>query len=314
MKRWPHYVTRACAVGLVAGSLALAIHFASAQRSVTPTGAGSGSDGSGSAVPLTPDQQTIADAVAAGTHWRVEGPRGPIHVWRPAGYHTDGAATILYCHGYYVDADTAWLKYQLPEQFAMAGANALFIAPEVPNGNRQPIQYPDLVEILQLVERATGLPRGTGPVVAMGHSGAYRTLVAWMDAPLLDTIIAFDAMYGSNDDFQTWYEGAPNRRLITVADDTLPWTEDIALDVADTYTVDMLPTAYDRWPAGALAARHLYIRAQFGHMSLVTGGRAIPLLLRLLPVETLATAPWQIPLGSLPPPPVLGSGSGSAKP
>src|SRR3954467_8428492 len=36
-----------------------------------------------------PDPGPIAKAVAAGKHVRIDGPRGPIHVWIPAGYHAD---------------------------------------------------------------------------------------------------------------------------------------------------------------------------------------------------------------------------------
>ena len=34
---------------------------------------------------------------------------GPVHVWVPAGYHPDGAAIVLYVHGYYTGVDKAWI-------------------------------------------------------------------------------------------------------------------------------------------------------------------------------------------------------------
>jgi hypothetical protein len=305
-----HVVAIWLGIGSTIIAAALAVHFAAAQKQ---EGAITGSGSATSPVVLDSDQQAIANAVAAGQHVRIDGPRGPLHVWRPAGYHADGAATVLYVHGYYDTVDTAWVKHQLPEQFAMSGINATFIGVEGPSNNRQPVTYPNLVEVLQTVEHELQTPRASGPVVAFGHSGAFRTLEAWMDAPILDTIIALDAMYGENDEFAAWYAAGPHRRLITVGDDTLRWTEELALDIADTYTVDLLPSAYDQWPAGALAARHLYVRSQFSHMPLVTNGRVIPLLLRLLSVETLPTSPWQISLGRLPPPPLLGSGSSASK-
>ena len=58
-------------------------------------------------------------------------------------------------------------------------------------------------------------------------------------------------------------------------------------------------------------ARHLYIRAQFMHMPLVTEGIVLPSLLRLLPVEQLADLPWRLPLGSLPPLPDAAIDAGS---
>lgn len=306
------YAARGAALAVILSGVAAAAHFAAAQKRPAVASANQRGSGSGSTVVLSPTQQAISDAVAAGSYWRIDGPRGPLHVWRPAGYHADGAATILYAHGYYINVDGAWLKYQLPEQFAMSGANATFIAVEAPSGVRQPIQYPDLVDVLQIVERATGTPRGAGPIVAMGHSGAFRTLETWMDAPVLDTIIALDALYGENDVFQEWFEGGPNRRLITVGDDTLRWTEEMAGDISGTFTVDMIPAAYDLWPSEALSARHVYVRSQFSHMALVTGGRAIPALIRLLPVETLASSPWQVGLGQLPPLQLGSDGSASA--
>ena len=61
------------------------------------------------------DAGPIANAVAAGKHVRIDGPRGPIHVWIPPSYHADTGATIIYVHGYFDDADTAWTGHQLPE-------------------------------------------------------------------------------------------------------------------------------------------------------------------------------------------------------
>ena len=75
----------------------------------------------------------------------------------------------------------------------------------------------------------------------------------------------------------------------------------MAEKLPDTLTIDRFPPTYDTWPAAAKTARSVYIRAQFAHMPLVTEGIVLPSLLRLLPVELLAGAPWRLPLGSLPP-------------
>src|ERR1051325_3224031 len=96
--------------------------------------------------PLPPAAQQIADAVAAGRHVRIDGPRGPIHVWIPPSYHADTGATIVYVHGYFDDADTAWTGHQLPQQFALSALNALFIVPEAPIAQKTPINHPDRSE------------------------------------------------------------------------------------------------------------------------------------------------------------------------
>jgi hypothetical protein len=243
----------------------------------------------------------VASAVAAGRHVRIDGPRGPIHVWIPASYRADTGATVLYVHGYFDDADTAWIGHQLPQQFALSALNALFIVPEAPVAQRVPLNYPDLGELLRLVEDATGVARGAALTVAVGHSGAYRTLQAWLDEPLLDQLVMIDAMYGDEDAILGWFRASPRRRLLFVGEDTLLGTESIADKLPETLTIDRVPPTYDTWPAAAKTARAVYVRAQYPHMPLITDGIVLPSLLRLLPVELLADQPWQLPLGSLTP-------------
>lgn len=254
------------------------------------------------AKPAPEPPSPIAAAVAAGKHVRIDGPRGPIHVWIPAGYHADTGATVLYIHGYFDNADTAWTGHQLAEQFALSGLNAMFIAPEAPIQQKIPLNYPDLGELLRLVEDATGETRGAALTAAIGHSGAFRTLQAWLDEPTLDHITMVDAMYGEEELIASWLRASPRRRLITVGEDTVLATESFAGKFPnDTFTVDRFPPSYELWPDEAKKAKHLYVRAQFLHMPLVTEGIVLPSLLRLLPIERLADLPWKLPLGSLPP-------------
>ena len=252
------------------------------------------------APPATLAAAQIANAVAAGRHVRIEGPRGPIHVWIPPSYHADTGATVLYVHGYFDDADTAWIGHQLPQQFAMSALNALFIVPEAPVAQKTPINYPDIGEVLRLVEDATGVMRGQALTVAVGHSGAFRTLQAWLDEPLLDQMVMIDAMYGDEDLIIAWLKASQRHRLIMVGEDTILGTESVAEKLPDIVTIDRVPPTYDTWPAETRTARIVYVRAQFMHMPLVTEGIVLPGLLRLLPVELLADEPWQLPLGSLP--------------
>jgi hypothetical protein len=243
----------------------------------------------------------IASAVAAGRHVRIDGPRGPIHVWIPPSYHADTGATILYVHGYFDDADTSWTGHQLPEQFAMSALNAIFIVPEAPIAQKVPINYPDIGELVRLVEDKTGVTRGAALTVAIGHSGAFRTIQKWLDEPQLDQIVMVDAMYGDEDLIVNWYKASPRRRLITVGEDTVLGAEAVVAKIPETVTIDQFPPTYELWPPEAKAAKHLYVRAQFMHMPLITEGIVLPSLLRLLPIERLPDEPWKLPLGSLPP-------------
>ncbi len=243
----------------------------------------------------------IPAAVAAGQHVRIEGPRGPIHVWIPRGYHADTGATVVYIHGYFDNADTAWTAHQLPEQFALSAANALFVVPEAPVAQRIPVNYPDLGELLRIVEDNTGVTRGAALTVAIGHSGAFRTLQEWLDEPLLDQLVMVDAMYGEEDLITSWYKASARHRLIMVGEDTVLATESIAAKLPEATILDRFPPSYELWPAGAKTSKLVYIRAQYAHMPLVNEGIVLPSLIRILPIERLAEQPWQLPLGSLPP-------------
>ncbi len=248
-----------------------------------------------------PDPGPIANAVAAGRHVRIDGPRGPIHVWIPPSYHADTGATVIYVHGYFDDADTAWTGHQLAQQFALSALNALFIVPEAPVAQKVPINYPDLSELLRIVEDKTGVQRGMALTVAIGHSGAFRTLQSWLDEPLLDQLVMVDAMYGDEDAIVAWYKASPRHRLIYVGEDTLLATESVAEKIPDTLVIDRVPPTYETWPAAAKTARSVYVRAQYMHMPLVTDGIVLPALMRLLPIELLADEPWKLPLGVLQP-------------
>lgn len=245
----------------------------------------------------------VAAAVAAGRHERLETDRGPVHVWVPDGFHPDGAATIVYVHGYYTDVDGAWTRHRLAEQFALSGLNAMFVACEAPTGARDEVRWRSLGDLLQTVHARTGLPRPMGPVIAVGHSGAYRTLVPWLEYPLLDQVVTLDALYGEYEPFRDWVLGAPRRRLVDVTDDTVRWSEELARDLAERglppLLVEHVPPD-DRWPAEARSARAVIVRSQHAHMPIVTDGVVLPNVLRLLGVEILAGSPWSHPLGDLP--------------
>jgi hypothetical protein len=259
------------------------------------------SDDAGPPAPA-PAPAPLDDAVAAGRSFALTSSAGPVHVWAPAGFHPDGAAVVLYVHGYDTDVDAAWRDHRLPEQFALAAVNAVFIAAEAPAGSRQAVRWPALEDLLAEVFQAIDLARPTGALVAIGHSGAYRTLLAWTAAPALDWIISLDATYGEVDAWRAWMAASPAHHLIFVGDDTARWTEELARGLAEdlpgaVVTVDDLGELDDELGPATAGARAIYLRSGDGHMPLVTAGRAIPRLLRLAPVEVLADAPWRAPLG-----------------
>ncbi|MBP8806594.1 MAG: hypothetical protein KBG48_01390 [Kofleriaceae bacterium] len=262
------------------------------------------SDDAGPPAPA-PAPAPLDDAVAAGRSFALTSSAGPIRVWVPAGYHPDGAAVVLYVHGYYTDVERAWIEHRLPEQFALASVNAVFIAAAAPAGARPPVTWPHLDELLAEVFGAIDVVRPTGELVAVGHSGAYRTLLAWAEHPGLDWIIHLDATYGEVDTWLDWLAASPRRRLIFIGDDTVRWTEELADGIAARWPGELaiverfgdapLPVGSPLEPREPIRA--WYLRSQWGHMALATDGRAIPTVLRLAPIEVLADGPWREPLG-----------------
>ncbi|HVV88328.1 MAG TPA: hypothetical protein VHE35_35040 [Kofleriaceae bacterium] len=287
------------AIALAAAAVvvaALGVVVASVATTIRPSGA----DDS----PPPPTPTVLEQAAGAGRQWRLETPNGPVHVWAPAGYHADGAATVVYVHGYYTDVDQAWDDHRLAEQFALSSINALFIVPEAPAHARNAVSWPELTALLTEVFGRIDVARPMGALVAVGHSGGYRTVDRWLDQPGLDEVIAVDSVYGDVDDLEGWLAGSPAHRLIMIGDDTLEWTEQLARDLGDdVVTLDRFPEDDDGIPPEAHAARVFYVRSQYGHMPLVTGGVALPMMLRLVPAEILADAPWHQPYG-LPPRPI----------
>ena len=126
---------------------------------------------------------------AGGVHIRLETNHGPVHLFRPAGFNRRTAGVVVYVHGYYTHVDEAWSEHKLAQQFAASRRNALFIAPEAPAAPEEELSWSSLRRLLTIVFHTTHFSAPPGPLVVVGHSGAYRTLVAWLDAPALQQLI-----------------------------------------------------------------------------------------------------------------------------
>ncbi len=228
------------------------------------------------------------DSVLGGKHFRVKTSRGAVHVWVPPGYDRETAGTVIYVHGYYTDADGAWHEHELAKQFKASHQNALFIVPDAPAGNDDDVKWPALKDLRRAVARANiHLP--DGPVVVMGHSGAFRTVMQWVDHKLVDQIILLDALYAGEsafDEFIASGKRADDHKLIVVAASTAEESASFARRYKFAVAREKMPAAggFSRRERGA---KLLYIRSQFEHMAIVTSGKVIPTLLRVTPLKAL---------------------------
>lgn len=215
-------------------------------------------------------------------HLRFRTQHGPLHVWFPAGYDRATAATVVFVHGYFADVDTAWSRYHLAAQFRASRMNALFIACEAPTSQHDRVAWASLGDLLRTVAGKLGqLPDGR--LVVIGHSGAHRTLAGWLDEPRVDTIALVDAAYSDLSSYRAWLEQRTGRRLIDVGDVTRAVTDAFHNDLPETLVVDRFPPPERGMLSPEVqSARVVYVRSFMGHMELVTGGVALPMILRAL--------------------------------
>lgn len=223
---------------------------------------------------------------------------GTIMVFRPTGYEPDRAGIVLYVHGYYTDVVGAWREHRLDRQFADSARNALFIAPEAPRGPAERVAFPDLDKVLKSVERGLKRPLPQGPLVVVGHSGAYRTIRGWLDHPRVERIVLLDACYEDPEGFARWLEADEGHRLILVTVHTLSLSEALLSRFPFAVRREGIPDRYyPPFSPEERSARLLYILSQFDHQGLVEEGAVIPALLEICDLPELPRErprlPWE---------------------
>jgi len=229
------------------------------------------------------------DTVAGGTHWRIKTAQGAVHVWIPADYDRATAGTVVYVHGYWTDADGAWKNHELARQFRASKQNAMFIVPDAPSSNDEAVQWPALTDLRRAVTRANIKLPG-GPIIVMGHSGAFRTVMQWVDHRHVDQIILLDAMYAGErafDDFIKTGKRADEHKLIVVAASTEQGSRAFAGKYKFAVAREKVPADVGGFSKRERSAKLLYIRSQYEHMSIVTSKKVIPVLLRVTPLKAL---------------------------
>ncbi len=229
------------------------------------------------------------DTVAGGTHWRIKTAQGAVHVWVPADYDRATAGTVVYVHGYWTDADGAWRDHELARQFRASRQNAMFIVPDAPSSNDEHVTWPALTDLRRAVTRGN-IKLPDGPVIVMGHSGAFRTVMQWVDHRAVDQIILLDAMSAGErafDDFIKSGKRADDHKLIVVAASTEQGSRAFINKYKFAVAREKLPKDVGGFSKRERSAKLLYVRSQYEHMSIVTSKKVIPLLLRVTPLKAL---------------------------
>ncbi len=229
------------------------------------------------------------DTVAGGRHFRIKTAQGAVHVWFPENYDRSTAGTVVYVHGYWTDADGAWRDYDLARQFRASRQNAMFVVPDAPSSNEESVHWPALSDLRKAVSRAN-IKIPDGPVVVMGHSGAFRTVMQWVDNRVVDQIILLDAMYAGESAFDEFIKSgkrADDHKLIVVAASTAQESRAFATKYKFAVARERMPNSVGGFTKRERGAKLLYVRSQYEHMQIVTGKKVIPMLLRVTPLKAL---------------------------
>lgn len=229
------------------------------------------------------------DTVLGGKHWRIQTGQGAVHVWVPEGYDRATAGTVVYVHGYWTDADGAWREHQLARQFKASRQNALFIVPDAPASNDDTVRWPALKDLRRAIARAN-IRIPDGPTIVMGHSGAFRTVMQWVDHRAVAQIILLDAMYSGErkfDEFIASGKRADDHKLIVVGAGTAQSSAAFVKQYKFAVAREKMPDGVWGFTKRERSAKLLYIRSQYEHMTMVTNRKVIPTLLRVTPLKAL---------------------------
>jgi hypothetical protein len=129
-----------------------------------------------------------------------------------------------------------------------------------------------------------------GPIVVMGHSGAFRTVMQWVDHRLIDQIILLDALYAGEaafDEFIRSGKHADEHKLVVVGAGTAQDSAEFAKKYKFAVAREGFPATLGAFTKAERRAKLLYVRSQYDHMSIVTSQKVIPLLLRVTRLKPL---------------------------
>lgn len=219
----------------------------------------------------------VLSRFVVGDHRRHETEGGPIHVWTPPHYEKASAALVLYVHGYFTTVDETWDRDLLAAQFAASRANAMFVALEGPSGPDDHVRWPALERVVEVLGLHEDVPPGA--VIAVGHSGAYRTITGWLDNARLGTVVRLDAAYGEEELYGSWLRSS-SHRLVDIAEETRPWAERVHRAFGDGVRLDAYPEA--GFPVEARSARSILVLSTLGHHAMISSGRVLPTVLALV--------------------------------
>jgi hypothetical protein len=147
----------------------------------------------------------------------------------PNGFRaTDRVDLVVHFHGWMNTVASTLTQYQLPEQFAASGRNAIFIVPEgphnAPDSSGGRLEETNgfqrfIAEAMATLKKARVCSNDAvaGDIILSGHSGGYQVISSILDHGGLSgqvrEVWLFDALYAHSDEFLAWAAAGQGRLL-----------------------------------------------------------------------------------------------------
>ncbi|HZQ46109.1 MAG TPA: hypothetical protein VFC07_03790 [Verrucomicrobiae bacterium] len=154
-----------------------------------------------------------------------------VAIFVPKGFHpADKVDFVVHFHGWNNHVEKVLSHYQLIQQFAESGRNAVLVVPQGPydasdsfdgkledeNGFKKFMS--EVMQTLRQREVIKSEPIGT--IILSGHSGGYQVMSSIVAKGGLSDEVKevwlFDALYARTDKFMDWYKDHPGRRMIDI--------------------------------------------------------------------------------------------------
>ena len=132
---------------------------------------------------------------------------------------------VVHFHGWKNNVTNVLRQYELPEQLAASGKNAILIVPQGPrdaqdssggkledtNGFKNFME-----EVMATLRKKDSFKNAQiGKIILSGHSGGYHVISSILDGGGLTENVKevwlFDALYGRSDKFRNWFEHSDSR-------------------------------------------------------------------------------------------------------
>jgi len=153
-----------------------------------------------------------------------------VAIFIPNGFRETGTIDfVVHFHGWRNHVDEVLHRYQLLEQMAESGRNAVLVVPQgprdAPDSFGGKLEDPDgfksfMDEVAQTLRQKSALRRKDftiGSIILSGHSGGYRVMASILNrggmTDHVKEVWLFDALYAETDKFLAWYDKYHGRLL-----------------------------------------------------------------------------------------------------